>query len=813
MSVYVPSARKAETGSGVLPMMYDPKMSDIFGKNDHARLKAAQLLYHANPWINAAERAVTSKFANVEWHLEDENDDEITDESKPGQVMARDLIEKPQANLPRNATQNLTRRALWSITSRHMGLCGTTFWYGDQLDLNGIPAAFLYINPCRMTPVSNPAGYLIGYKLDAQPYNDQSGYPLTLEEVFKFDLDPGDMGHWGIGLAEAAGILGELFMLAAKHSGGVLSSGGRLAGIMMPKEGVVMEDDAWKSLVRDMRTISEDPNAAKRNLIVKQPMDFLPTAAKPSELDLVKSLELSRDDILAYWGVPKSQVGLDVPSGLNSGSTKDRDLQVLWQGAVHSRLVPFAEVIQYQLLDRFKALGLTLELEVEEPDFTEDKPKFDNANTALSQPLRNRERRELLGLDPFGDPILDNAVWMPSTMVEMFGAPDEDGVIHEEEDGEEYTIEAKAALDLTQDEIDDEILDMEEEIAEDGQKAGPKYIFGRLNAAYTSRASAKEVNAEKEAIRKRAIAKYGRAPTDAQVNATYKRNLERKQRQGIRSRAKKKFGKAPSERAVSRTLARNRKRDTRLNALFEGKASTRPLLGLRRQVDATWVPKVRKSMDELLADQRAEVVAKVKRNAAHLSKRPTDTATWWDARKWDKVLADTLKGHASGINAQVTEHVAAILGDRKPAKAAPEWADEVEARVFGVVGRRITGINETTRDDVLRTIENTVARGIQEGMGAAELGNALESALNDAATFDTYRAELIARTETMNVYNASALGSYGQYGVERVQALDGDKDEECAARDGKDYSLAEANDISDHPNGTLDWVPYFAEAA
>lgn len=692
--------QKAEVGPGVVPMMYDTKFADIFGKSDHARLKAAQLLYHTNPWVNVAERAVTSKFSNVDWHLEDENDDEIGDDARPVQVMARDLVEKPQANLPRNATQGLTRRALWSITSRHMGLCGTTFWYADQADLNGIPDAFLYINPCRMTPVSNPSGYLLGYRLDAEPYDPNSGYPLTLDEVFKFDLDPGDMGHWGIGLAEASGILDQLWMLAARHQGGVLGSGGRIAGITMPKVGVEMSDDAWVSLVRDMRTIAEDPNAAKRNLIVKKPIDFLPTAANPRELDLVAALGMGRDDILAYWGVPKSQVGLDVPSGLNSGSTKDRDLQVLWQGSVHSRLVPFAEVLQYQLLDRFKAMGVTLELEIEEPDFTEDKPKFENAQLALSQPLRNRERREILGLDPFGDPAQDNAVWMPLTMTAMFDAPDEDGkIVRSEDEDEPSTIEAKATL---------------------------------------------------------------------------------------------------------------------------GK---RPLMGLRRQVDAAWVPKVKRSVQSILDEQRAEIVSKVKRSSAHLMRRPTDTVPWWDEKKWDTALAKSLQAHANGIAEQVTEHVGSILAPRKagPVKRKPltasagvgvaeDWEPVVARKVVARIGQRVTSINRTTRDAVVKVIQTTVEQGMTDGLGAAELGDALETALDDAKTFDEYRAELIARTETAQAYNASALGSYGEFGIEKVEPLDGDEDPECIARLARGpVTLEEAEADEDHPNGTLDWVPYFAE--
>ena len=59
----------------------------------------------------------------------------------------------------------------------------------------------------------------------------------------------------------------------------------------------------------------------------------------------------------------------------------------------------------------------------------------------------------------------------------------------------------------------------------------------------------------------------------------------------------------------------------------------------------------------------------------------------------------------------------------------------------------------------------------------------------------------------MFAYNAAALDSYQELGVKEVEAIDGDDDPECAERNGKRYTLAEAAAIEDHPNGTLDWVP------
>ena len=142
---------------------------------------------------------------------------------------------------------------------------------------------------------------------------------------------------------------------------------------------------------------------------------------------------------------------------------------------------------------------------------------------------------------------------------------------------------------------------------------------------------------------------------------------------------------------------------------------------------------------------------------------------------------------------QVSVHVGEVL---KPAKAGPVGAVE---RALSRGAARVTGINETTRDAIAALISS----GIDEGEDVLSVADAVEG-LN---LFDEYRAELIARTETMFAYNTAALGSYRDAGLTMVQAIDGDKDEVCAARNGQEFSIIEAYGIEDHPNGTLDWVP------
>lgn len=129
-----------------------------------------------------------------------------------------------------------------------------------------------------------------------------------------------------------------------------------------------------------------------------------------------------------------------------------------------------------------------------------------------------------------------------------------------------------------------------------------------------------------------------------------------------------------------------------------------------------------------------------------------------------------------------------------------EYAGLLDA-VLENMGQRITAINDTTRQQVMEQIRD----GLSEGEGMATIGDRIEDLTNHV--FSEYRGELIARTETNQALNYTSITSYAAYGVNAVQAIDGDYDEVCAARNGQVFTLEEAANIEDHPNGTLDWNP------
>jgi SPP1 gp7 family putative phage head morphogenesis protein len=228
--------------------------------------------------------------------------------------------------------------------------------------------------------------------------------------------------------------------------------------------------------------------------------------------------------------------------------------------------------------------------------------------------------------------------------------------------------------------------------------------------------------------------------------------------------------------------------------LFGAKAG--PLKGLRYTLDQAWVPRARESIEKMFRGQRDAIVAKLRSISDENFKRhKNDPDYWWNESREREAALRALRPAYAGITEAVVVRTSKVL-PKGDGKAFPQ---EVESFVLDRAGLRIKNITETTR----QAIASAILQGFDNGESPSQVADRIE----ELTAFNEHRAELIARTETMNAYNAAALQSYREYGVERVTAIDGDQDEECAARDGQEYSLEEALDIEDHPNGTLDWAP------
>lgn len=214
-----------------------------------------------------------------------------------------------------------------------------------------------------------------------------------------------------------------------------------------------------------------------------------------------------------------------------------------------------------------------------------------------------------------------------------------------------------------------------------------------------------------------------------------------------------------------------------------------------------------------LRDQRQRVVEQVRKalpstKAERLAAK-ADVPDWWDAAAEDALLAERLRD----VYVDVTRGALQVVADTTSQVVVKGSVNRLLDEALKSAGVRITGINETTRVAVADQIAEGIRRGysipqIIDGVTAESYAGVRAAvAKNGIPVWDELRAETVARTETMLAYNEAALRGYREFRVQQVVAIDGDHDAQCAVRNGATYSIDDALSISDHPNGTLDWVP------
>ena len=216
-------------------------------------------------------------------------------------------------------------------------------------------------------------------------------------------------------------------------------------------------------------------------------------------------------------------------------------------------------------------------------------------------------------------------------------------------------------------------------------------------------------------------------------------------------------------------------------------------------------------LGEYLVQQRERLIERIRDVfPADKASRKALPESWWDA---DTEAAEIKRALENGLYVRLGRTAAQVVAERLNRVVMPNQIAAIARAVLGLSGERIGQILESTRDAVRATLAEGVRRGYSlnqmiDGVLAEGFPGLRDIKLaNGTPAFGEYRAEMIARTETAEAFNTANLAGYREFGVAQVQAFDGDDDPECAQRNGRTYDVDDAFSISDHPNGTLDWIP------
>lgn len=145
------------------------------------------------------------------------------------------------------------------------------------------------------------------------------------------------------------------------------------------------------------------------------------------------------------------------------------------------------------------------------------------------------------------------------------------------------------------------------------------------------------------------------------------------------------------------------------------------------------------------------------------------------------------------------------IGALVPVEVGFDLSNPLIQKTLSGLAKNITGIADTTRDD----IRALVSRQADEGWSNAELAKRIreQGEINSKS-----RSIMIARSESAMAYNQGGVLACREAGVEKVEVVDGDEDEDCASVNGEIWSLDKAadNPIA-HPNCTRTFIPVVEE--
>jgi hypothetical protein len=227
----------------------------------------------------------------------------------------------------------------------------------------------------------------------------------------------------------------------------------------------------------------------------------------------------------------------------------------------------------------------------------------------------------------------------------------------------------------------------------------------------------------------------------------------------------------------------------------------------REQTVGREFPGFRAAMADFLREQRDRIAADVERVLGPKTKAERkaagDVDEWWDGPREDRLLTETMRG----LYVRLARSALQVVADDRETMLVKQQVAKITEAMLARAASRITGINETTRAAVAEQVSEGVRRGYSITQIVKGVADESYRGIANVSAFDESRSELVARTETMLAYNEANLRGYQEMGVERFEALDGDFDEECETRNGQTFSIEEALEIEDHPNGTLDWIP------
>jgi HK97 family phage portal protein len=223
-------------------------------------------------------------------------------------------------------------------------------------------------------------------------------------------------------------------------------------------------------------------------------------------------------------------------------------------------------------------------------------------------------------------------------------------------------------------------------------------------------------------------------------------------------------------------------------------AMYRASLNTRKKIGKT----IKKEMVDFFGEQEARVLAAlVAQKSLPIDRKLSADDIFNFNKEKEELLKSIRRGHTAVVMRAI-EDANNILGTSVDSSTGNP---QVTARI-GLLARKVTRVNETTRD----AISDAIKEGVDAGESISELKARIEEIFTQARG---YRAEMIARTESSAAYDKGSILSYQDAEVEFVDVFGcGGTDDYPETNCNRDHiPIDEADGLDFHPQHVGCFLP------
>lgn len=346
--------------------------------------------HKTNVWVGRAVNIYSTTLASVpfKWFLEDSTGDRVEVLNGPAQLLAQP-----------NPWQS--SNVLRTLTHMDLALNGNAFWEIIP-DSKKIPRVIIRLRPDRVTVVQDKDGFIEGYK----HWVNGKKRVIPHELVVHFIIPDPTNEFYGAGPMETAWGPYERDTAANNFNLEFYRKGAKPSGIISIDRN--LGDREFKSLQSRLIAMHSGVKNASRWLLLESGMKAEPWSQSFKDMDFKEMRKMSREEIIAMFGIPPSLMGLF--EFANYANVKEQ-IRIYWEYTAFPALISFESQLNTDLAPLYEPLIPEKQKLITEMDISginalhEDKDSVAARSVSLKQAriINLNEARILNGYEPVED--------------------------------------------------------------------------------------------------------------------------------------------------------------------------------------------------------------------------------------------------------------------------------------------------------------------------------------------------------------------------------------------------------------------------